>query len=139
MPDMRNTDSDIFFWVVDFLILSVTFFISWMLLSIEPKAELLVIHLVGYSTILLASILICKRIAVGNMKSIGEASRQILANGAGILIGTCVMLLLELKFSANDQILVAVIFSSLMAFFVLGTLSPIVGKTPIVHKRSSSF
>lgn len=133
MADIRNTDPRVLNRVVDFVVLGVTFFVSCMLFSIEPGSTLF-LQIIAYSTILLVCVRLCKRAIVSYNRSIGEASRQILGNAGGILIGTCAVLLLEILFSASGQIIVAVIFSSVMVFFILGTLSPIVHKTPIVHK-----
>ena len=138
MSDIRNTDSGIFYWVVDFTVLSVTFFISWMFFSVGLGIDLFA-HLTAYSIILLAFVHTCRRVVDNNVKSMGEASRKILGNGTGILIGTCLVLLIEMQLSAPGQMLAAILFSSVMAFFILGTLSPVVRKTPTVHKRSSSF
>ena len=138
MADMRNTDSGMFYWAVDFAVLGITFFVSWMLFSVGSVIDL-AIHLAAYSIIVLLFVRVFNRVAGYYIKLVGEASRKILGNGTGILVGTCVVLLLEKQFSASGQLIFAIIFASVMAFFVLGTLSPIVRKTPIVHRRSSSF
>ena len=133
MSDLRNTNPRVLNRVVDFVVLGVTFFVSCMLLSVESGSGLF-LQIIAYSTILLVCVRLCKRAIVSYNRSIGEASRQILGNAGGIVIGTCAVLLLEILLSASDQIIVAVIFSSVMVFFILGTLSPIVHKTPIVQK-----
>ena len=138
MSGIWNTDPRVLNLVVDFVVLGVTFFVSCMLFSIEPGGTLF-LQIIAYSTILLVCVRFCKRAIVSYNRSIGEVSRQILGNGTGILVGTCAVLLLEKLFSVGGQIIAAVIFSSVMTFFIMGTLSPIVHKTPIVHKKSSSF
>ena len=109
-----------------------------MLFSVGSGSEL-VKHLAAYSTIVLVFVHISNKVAVHYIKLTGEASRKILGNGTGILIGTCVVLLIEKQLSSPGQLIVAVLFSSIMAFFILGTLSPVVGKKPFMDKRSSSF
>jgi hypothetical protein len=59
---------------------------------------------------------------------------QTLDNAIGILIGSCIMLLLEKLFSNHSDIALAIILSGVMTFFVLGTLSPLMHKSPVVHK-----
>ncbi|NNE62976.1 MAG: hypothetical protein HKN34_02725 [Gammaproteobacteria bacterium] len=135
---MRNSDPRIVNWVIDFVVLGVTFFVSCLLFS-AVQGQALIFQTLAYSSILLICVRLSKRTIVAYKKSVGEASRQILGNGAGILFGTCIMLVLEKLISASSEVFVAIIFSSVMAFFVLGTLSPIVHKAPIMHKKSSSF
>lgn len=138
MSFIPNTDPRVLNRVVDYAVLGATFFVSSLLFSVASGSAL-IFQILAYSTILLVCVRLCKRAIVSYNKSIGEVSRQILGNGAGILIGTCIMLVLENLVSASDGIFAVVIFSSVMAFFILGTLSPIVHKTPIIHHKSSPF
>ena len=133
MSDIWNADSRLLDRLVDFTVLGATFYISCMLLSVELEGSLL-IQTLAYSTILLACVRLSKRAITSYNKSIGETTRKILGNATGILIGTCVVLLLETIFSTRGDIIAVVILTGVMAFFILGTLSPIVHKTPIVHK-----
>jgi hypothetical protein len=138
MSDIQNINPRVLNRIVDFAVLGVTFFLSSLLFSAASGSTLL-LQILVYSTILLICVRLSKRAIVSYNRSIGEASRQILGNGAGILIGTCIMLVLEKLVSASDGIFVVVIFSSVMAFFILGTLSPILHKTPIIHHKSAPF
>ena len=133
MSDIWNTDSRLLDRLVDFTVLGATFYISCMLLSVELEGSLL-IQTLAYSTILLACVRLSKRAITSYNKSIGETTRKILGNATGILIGTCVVLLFETILSTRGDIIAVVILTGVMAFFILGTLSPIVHKTPIVHK-----
>ena len=133
MSDIRNADSRFFDRLVDFTVLSTTFYVSCMLLSVELEISLF-FQALAYSTILLVCVRLSKRAITGYNKSVGETTRQILGNAIGILIGTSVVLLFEKLLSARADILVVVILTGIMAFFILGTLSPIVHKAPIVHK-----
>jgi hypothetical protein len=119
--------------LVDFTVLGATFYVSCMLLSVELGSNF-IFPTLAYSAILLVFVRLSKRTLVSYNKSTGEALRQILGNAAGILVGTCVVLLLGKIFSAHDDVFVAVIFSGIMAFFVLGTFCPLVHKTSLVHK-----
>jgi len=104
-----------------------------MLLSVELGEDLF-FQILAYSTILLVFVRLSKRAITSYSKSIGETTCQIIGNAAGILIGTCVVMLLEKFLLARGDIIVVAILSGVMAFFMLGTLSPMVHKTPIVHK-----
>ena len=138
MSDIRNTHPKDFNRMVDFTVLCATLFVSCLLFSVA-SGNALFIQILAYSTLLLVCVRLCKRAIVSYNRSIGEASRQILGNGAGILIGTCIMLIVEKLVSGSGEIFVAVIFSSVMAFFILGTLSPIVHKPSISHKTHTPF
>ena len=138
MSDIRTIHPKVLNRVVDFSVLCASLFVSCLLFS-GASGNALFIQILAYSTLLLVCVRLSKRAIVSYNRSIGEVSRQILGNGAGILIGTCIMLVLENLVSASGDIFVAVIFSSVMAFFILGTLSPIVHRTPISHKTPSPF
>ena len=133
MSDIRNADSRLLDRLVDFTVLSATFYVSCILLSVESGGNSL-FQTLTYATILLVCVRLSKRAITSYNKSIGETSRQILGNATGIIVGTCVVLLLQKLLPTSAEIMVAVVLSGVMAFFILGTLSPIVHKTPMVHK-----
>ena len=133
MFDVRNADSGRLHRLVDFVVLGATFYVSCMLLSVELGGSLF-FHMLAYSTILLAFVCLSKRAIANCYKSIGESTRKILGNAIGILIGTCIMFLLEKLLSNHSDFIVAIILSGVMAFFVLGTLCPLVHKTSLIHK-----
>lgn len=131
--DLRNATSRRLHRLVVFAILGATLYASSMLLSVELGGSLFV-HMLGYSTILLAFVHLSKSAIAHYYKSVSECTRQILGNAIGILIGTCIMLLLEKSLSNHSGIIVVIIFSSVMAFFVLGTFCPLTHKTSLGHK-----
>jgi hypothetical protein len=133
MFDVLHADSRRFDRLVDFTVLGATFYVSCMLLSVELGSSFF-FQTLAYSTILLVFVRLSKRTVASYNKSIGETIRQILGNATGILVGTCVVLLLGKILSARGDIFVAVILSGVMAFFVLGTLCSLVHKTSLVHK-----
>jgi hypothetical protein len=133
MFDVLHADSRRFDRLVDFTVLGATFYVSCMLLSVELGSSFF-FQTLAYSTILLVFVRLSKRTVARYNKSIGETIRQILGNATGVLVGTCVVLLLGKILSARGDIFVAVILSGVMAFFVLGTLCPLVHKTSLVHK-----
>lgn len=123
----QNTHPKLFNRFIDFTVLALTFYLSCLLLSVEIDSGLL-IQILAYSTIVLIFVRLCKRVIVSHRKSLSTLNRQILGNAAGILVGTCVMLVLLKLLTGSGEIIVALIFSSVMAFFVLGTLSPLLTK-----------
>ena len=133
MFDVRNSDARRLHRLAGFVVLSATLYASCMILSVELGGSLF-LHMLAYSTILLAFVRLSKRAIANYYKSIGESTRHILGNAIGILIGTCIMLLLEKLLSNHSDIILAIILSGIMAFFVLGTLCPLVDKTSLGHK-----
>jgi len=127
MFHVRNANSGRLNRLVDFVVLGATFYVSCMLLSVELGSSLF-FHMLAYSTILLAFVLLSKRAIANYYKSIGESTRKILGNAIGILIGTCIILLLEKLLSNHSDFTVAIILSGVLAFFVLGILCPFLMK-----------
>jgi hypothetical protein len=96
-------------------------------------------HMLVYSTILLAFLRLSKRTIANYYTSVGESTRQIIGNAFGILIGTCIMLLLEKSSPSHDDIFVVIVLSSSFVFFVLGTFSPLAHKTSLVTKCLGNY
>jgi hypothetical protein len=133
LGSVTNSDSERLRCFIYFVVLGATLYVSCMLLSVELGGSLF-LHLLAYSTILLASMRLSKRAIAGYCKSIGKCTYQALGNAIGILIGSCIMLLLEKLFLNHSNIVPAIILSGVLTFFVLGTLCPWVHKSPVVHK-----
>lgn len=133
MFDVSNTSLKGLHRLVDFVTMGVMFYASCVLLSVELGGSLFV-HILAYSMILLAFVRSSKRAIAHFFKSVGESTRQILGNAIGILIGTFIMLLLEKISSNHNDITAAIILSGVMAFFVLGTFSPLTNKTTLGYK-----
>ena len=133
MSDLWNIYSRLLDRFVDFAVLSVTFFISCGLFSVESGADLYVL-MATYPAIVLVSIRLSKRVISGYSKLSGSSTRQILGNAIGIFVGTCIVLLLQQSLAVNGPVFASIVFSSFMSFFVLGTLSPIMYRSTTVHK-----
>ena len=133
MFDVRNTDSIRLHRLVDFVVLGVILYVSCTILSVELEGSIF-FHMLAYSTVLSAFVSLSKRAIANYYKSIGESTHQILGNAIGILIGTCIILLLEKILSNHSDIIVAIILSGVMAFFILGTLDPLVDETSLGKK-----
>jgi uncharacterized protein YacL len=133
VDDDLYADSERLHLLVDFVVLGATYYVSCMILSVELGGSLF-FHMLAYSTILVTLVRLSKRAIANYYKSIGESTGKILGNAIGILVGTCIMLLIEKLLSNHNEIILAVILSSVMAFFVLGTLSSFARKTSLGHK-----
>ena len=118
--------------VVDFLVLGFTFFLSCLLLSGGAVGDLF-LQTVLYASTLVAFVGLTSWFAMRDNKVTNSLTRKIFSNAAGILFGTCAILVLEEIFATlSGNLIAAVIFSGVMAFFVLGTLAPL-----LVYKSSS--
>ena len=117
--------------VVDFVVLGFTFFQSCLLLSGDAVGDLF-LQAVLYAATLVTFVGLTSWIAKGDNTAKSSLIRKIFSNAAGILIGTCVILILKDLFATDGHFIASVIFSGLAAFFVLGTLAPL-----IVYKSSS--
>jgi len=126
--DALHADLGLLDLFVDFTVLGATFYISCKLLSVESGGSLF-IHMFAYSAILLTFVRLSKRAIANCCKPVGESTRKILGNAIGVLIGTCIMLLLAKLLPNNSDFIPAIILSGFMAFFILGTLCPLVHKT----------
>ncbi len=118
--------------LVDFSVFGVTFFISCLLLSVE-LGILMLLQVLIYATVLLACVRVGKGLVTRYGRPTGTISRHIVGNAGGIFFGTSVMLLLQKLFAVSGDLAVVLVFSGIMAFFILGTLSPL-----IYNNRSSS-
>ena len=133
VDDDRYADLERLHLLVDFVVLGATYYVSCMILSVELGGSLF-FHMLAYSTILVTFARLSKRATANYFKSIGESTRKILSNAIGILIATPIMLLFEKLLSNHSDFTPAIILSGIMAFFISGTLCPLVHKTSLVHK-----
>lgn len=127
MPNVKNTRPRLLYQAVDFLVLGLTFYISCWFLSVDAGAHLFVQSLL-YASIVVVFVRLAKNWLVAHLTYLTGLTRQLAGNATGILIGTCVMLVLNELLVSGRGIIVALVFSGVMAFFILGTLSPIISK-----------
>jgi hypothetical protein len=137
MNNLRNADSIQLNRLIDFVALGATFYISCMTFSVEIGSSL-VFHMLAYSSILLVFVRLSKRKIASCFTSAGESTRLILGNAIGILIGACIMLLLEKVSPFHTNFSLVIILSSVMAFFVLGTIGPLV-QTSLVNRCLGNY
>jgi len=128
--EVLHADSRLSDRLVDFTVLGSVFYLCCVLLSVELEAGFFT-QTMAYSALLLFFVSLSKKATAGYSASVGETICHILGNAIGIFVGTCVALSLAKIFSAPDEFFVAVILSGILAFFVLGTLSPFVYKTSL--------
>ena len=116
----------------DFLVLAVTFYLSCRLLSSDNSAVLIIQALVYASTVLVC-VNLCKSLLTRFNLALSGMIRQITCNATGIITATIAMLLVGSGVPGSSGLFAGLLFSSVMAFFVLGTL------LPLLHKNTSSI
>ncbi len=112
---------------INFIILGCSFYLSCILLSIQAESNL-IIHTFIYAGIAQLAMSFGKRTLAANFTSTGSTGRvvkTIIINATGLFIGAIIMLIFGYIFPDLGEFTVAVILASVMAFFVFGTLSPL--------------
>jgi len=109
---------------IKFIILGCSFYLSCFLLSIQVE-RILIIHTFIYACIILLAVSIGKRMLSSTFTSAGRVVKTIIINATGLIIGVIIMLILGYIFPELGEFTVAVVLASVMAFFVFGTLSPL--------------
>ena len=136
MFDSRNAGPRGTETVVDFIIISLSLYVSCLFLSFEFGSGLF-LRILAYSIILWVFVSMFKRALASHCESIGDLTCQIIGNAIGILTAACIMLLFE-KFSSNQEdIILAIILSSALAFFVLSSIGSLVRETLSGRKTSA--
>ena len=109
---------------ISFIILGCSFYLSCFLLSIQVESNL-IIHTFLYACIVLLAVTLGKRLLSSAFTSAGRVVKMIIINATGLFIGAIIMLIFGYIFPEFDEFTVAVVLASFMAFFVFGTLSPL--------------
>jgi len=125
VSEVHSTGSILVNRLLDITVFCIAFYIVWMLFVVETGVDFLLAMSV-YSIVLTVSVSLCQIVSDLVFKSMGGVSRYILANATGIMIGASILLLAQVFVSIDIGIPAVVILSSFIAFFVLGTVSPIV-------------
>ena len=109
---------------ISFLIPGCSFYLSCFLLSIQVESNL-IIHTFIYACIVLLAVTLGKRMLSATFTSAGRVVKTIIINATGLFIGAIIMLIFGYIFPELGEFTVAVVLASVMAFFVFGTLSPL--------------
>jgi len=127
VSELENTGSKLVVRLIELAVLCAAFYIACLLFAVATGGGFFR-QLAIYSAVVILSIVLSQRWFCA-YQSIGEVSRYILADAVGILAGTCAVLMLQLFDSTSHGFFAVVILSSVISFFVLGTISPLVRST----------
>ena len=107
--------------LVDFIVISLTFHVSNSLLSMNLENG----HIFLYSGVILISVCLGKLILSRLYSSSSNVVRLNLGNATGFFIGVCMMSIAQFVIPELRGFIAVVILACVMAFFVLGTLAPL--------------
>ncbi len=120
---------------IDFAILGCTFFVSSMLLSAPLNGNTLV-HTLLYATVILVSVRLGWYFLSAVSLSVNSVVKLMLCNATGLLGGGIIMLVLgNMVIPGFNELVKVVVFASVMAFFILGTVSPLLKKSANTPKN----
>ena len=114
--------------IVDFLVFGCSFSISYSFLSL-PNGGDFFLHTFMYTSVIFLSVWLGKLFLESALRSMNGVVKHLLCNATGLLAGACVMLLIGSYIPEFAVPAIAIIFASVIAFFVLGTLSPLLSKS----------
>lgn len=112
------------FLFTNFIAICLIFSISGYLLVFDDFGSLWTASL-GFAAVLLTAIELSKYICTRYWDIANPVIARMATNACGIIVGMSVMILLGVVLPTLNTMTGAVIFSSVMTFFVLGTLSSI--------------
>lgn len=112
---------------VDFVVLGLTFYLSCLFLSIETGLNLVTQSFL-YAIVMLLFVHLAKQLLSNWKSSLSKMTWQVVSNAAGMAVGAFTIIVLEQLFMTNSELIVGVVIASVMAFFILGTLLPLLDK-----------
>jgi len=120
--------------ITDLLVLVISFLVFELLIDGEGIGRS-ALEMLMYVSVLFISIRIGKRLVFRVLSGQHRCLNTLYGNVVGIFCGVSVLLLLDSLMPVLSENLLVVVFSSVMAFFVLGTLSPVVKSShkDIIH------
>ncbi len=111
--------------ITDLIVLSASFLLFVFLLDIRITQQVM-IEFALYVTILFVCLRLARRIAFTRLKYSKRVFNAVLGNISGLVTGSLLVLLANQFFSVVNEMVGIVICASVLAFFVLGTLSPLI-------------
>ena len=134
MTSLQIRSSSFYSRIIDLIVLASSFLLLAMITdpgSIQQVAADLVLYVV----VVFISLRICKRLVFEYVHSSRRIITVLLGNVSGLILGALLVILLDQLLPGIGESALIVIFSSILAFFILGTLSPMVKSSyhDIIH------
>lgn len=126
--------SSLFSRAIDLLVLSGSFLLFAYLMDFESSGQFWA-SLLLYVAVVFVSLRLSKRLIFGYVHNTRRITSILLGNITGLLVGALLVLMLDQVLPGIGEGALVVVFSSIMAFFILGTLSPMVKSShnDIIH------
>ena len=124
MNSINESHTKVIGKLVDFIILSALFFLASQIIPWSFQENILMTSMI-YAVVVIISLQICQHLIQSAFKSTNSVIQLMLNYAAGLIIGTCVMLVIGFIAASMEGLAVVAILASIMAFFVLGTVSPL--------------
>ena len=120
--------------IIDLIVLATSFLLLAVITGFG-SFEQVIIDLVLYVAVVFISLRVCKRIVFEYVHTSRRITRVLLGNISGLILGVLLVIMLDQLFPGIGESALIVILSSILAFFILGTLSPMVKSSyhDIIH------
>ncbi len=125
MTSAKIRSSSFYSRIIDLVVLTVSFLLLAVITDFAKPLELMT-DLFFYVAVMFISLRICKRIVFEYVQTSRRIINVLLGNVSGLVVGATLVMLLDQLFPGIGESALIVILSSILAFFILGTLSPMV-------------
>ena len=125
MTSLKIRSSCFYSRIIDLIVLATSFLLLAVITGFG-SFEQVIIDLVLYVAVVFISLRVCKRIVFEYVHTSRRITSVLLGNISGLLLGALSVILLDQLFPGIGESALIVILSSILAFFILGTLSPMV-------------
>ena len=121
---IREKHNNIIEKLIDFIVLSAIFYLACQIIPAAIQENVILTSLI-YAIVVVFSLHICKNLVNSAFKSANSVIQLMLNYATGLVIGTCIMLSIGFILTSMEGLAIVAIVASIMAFFVLGTVSPL--------------
>jgi hypothetical protein len=124
VADNYNQKPQLLTYLINFIILGATFFSSCSIFAINSHGNLLLQSLI-FAIVVLAGMKIGRQLVATTSLAGGRIQYTVLVNATGIVIGAISFFVMAYIVPNMEVSLIAIVVSSVIAFFILGTISPL--------------
>ena len=117
--------------LLDFTVICAAFFLSCSLLAMNLQPDFLALATL-YTLVCLCAVHLGKRLLSHDKAANNSILRMALGNAVGLALGSVILFSLQISIPVIAEYSIAIVLASVMAFFMLGTISPLIGTKPVV-------